>query len=252
MDVAHDVPLHVLEGEGNEDDREHSGQHRDHHLHTHNEVESHHATGDDQRGHDEQRHHLSEVAPVPAEAGKDGGRREHRNHREGGLPPYAEQPRDRRGQAVPAHAVGRSRENHCRRGSLLAGDRDQATEPETEEDTDRPHDDRLDERDAKAQDVRAVAQAQDGDVRSEPRPEEFARRALALGLGDEIDTVRFDAQRVRWLGVDDLGHVWLPPRAPSRRVASIVRGVRTPLTPSARRRRVRWWRRPDCSAWTPS
>ena len=50
----------------------------------------------------------------------------------------------------------------------------------------------LPERDAEAQQERAVGQAEDADVRAEPRPEQLPRGALALGLGDDVDAVGLD------------------------------------------------------------
>ena len=47
-------------------------------------------------------------------------------------------------------------------------------------------------RDAEAQQERAVGQAEDADVRAEPGPEQLPGRALALGLGDDVDAVGLD------------------------------------------------------------
>ncbi len=46
MNVVHDVPVDVLGRESDKDDREDAGHHRDHCLHTHNEGEAHHPSGD--------------------------------------------------------------------------------------------------------------------------------------------------------------------------------------------------------------
>ena len=74
----------------------------------------------------------------------------------------------------------------------------------------RPTTERLPERDAEAQDVGAVTESEDRDVRPEPRPEEFSRLALALGLGDDVDAVFLDAQRAGAAGAEyfrDFAHV---------------------------------------------
>ncbi len=61
-----------------------------------------------------------------------------------------------------------------------------------------PDDHRLPERDAEAEHERAVAEAEHRDVGGEPRPEQVARAALALGLGDDVDAVGLDLQRSRF------------------------------------------------------
>ena len=61
---------------------------------------------------------------------------------------------------------------------------------------------RLPERDAEAQDVRAVAESEDRDVGAEPGPEELAGLALALSLGDDVDAVPFNAQRTGAAGTE--------------------------------------------------
>src|SRR5258706_12972648 len=56
---------------------------------------------------------------------------------------------------------------------------------------------RLPERDPESQYERPVAQAEDRDVGREPGPEQIAWPALALGIGDDVDAVHLDLQRVR-------------------------------------------------------
>src|SRR3954447_9148569 len=81
-------------------------------------------------------------------------------------------------------------ERRCR--APLPGDRDEPAEQEGDDDADDPGDDGLPERDAEAEEERAVGQAEHAHVGAEPRPEQLARRAPALTVGDDVDAVRLD------------------------------------------------------------
>src|SRR6266487_2361589 len=88
-------------------------------------------------------------------------------------------------------------------GSLLprtpfAGYRDEPAQQERDDDPGYADHERLPERDPECQQERTVAQAEDRDVGGEPGPEQITRMALALGIGDDVDAVHFDLQRVRF------------------------------------------------------
>ena len=62
------------------------------------------------------------------------------------------------------------------------------------DDADEAGDRRLPERDAEPERERAVGEAQHRDVGAEPRPEQLAGPAAALGVDDHVDAVGLDAQ----------------------------------------------------------
>src|SRR5690606_22904303 len=71
--------------------------------------------------------------------------------------------------------------------AAFAGDRDDPDEQERDDDADDRHDDGLPERDAEAEHERRVGDAEDGDVRGEPWPEQVPRDRRPLRLGDDLD-----------------------------------------------------------------
>ena len=138
---------------------------------------------------------LSAVAAMPSESSEDGRGREHGDDREGGLPTDAEQPGDRRWQAIAPHPVRGAREHHRGGRSPFAGGRDNAAQ--SQKLTMMPIAPTMmawRNEMSKGQDAGAVAQSEDRDVGAEPGPKELTGLALALVLGDDVDAVLFNAK----------------------------------------------------------
>ena len=197
-------PVHVVGDQHDVDDGEDAGHPGDDRLHAHDDVEPEDAAAHDERGHDQERDQLGRRPAAPAELVEDlrGRQRGQRDQRR--LPADGEDPRQDRGHPVAVDAERGAAQDQRRRGAALARDRDQAAEQERDDDADDAGDDRLPERDAEAQQERAVGQAEDADVGAEPGPEQLPGRALALLLGDDVDAVGLDGDpgRGRASGVE--------------------------------------------------
>ena len=168
-------PVHVVGDEHDVDDGEDAGDPGDRRLHAHDHVEAEDPAADDERGHDQQRDDLGRRPAAPAELVEDLRGRQRRQRDQRRLPADGQHPGQHRGDAVAVDAEGGPAEHEGRRRAALAGDRDQAAEQERDDDPDDAGDDRLPEGDAEAEQERAVGQAEDADVRAEPRPEQLPR-----------------------------------------------------------------------------
>ncbi len=184
------APVDVVGHQGGVDDGEHARDHRDSRLQTHDQVETHDPADDGQRGHQHEGHDLGPRAAAPAQPAEDGRGGQGGERGEDRLPADGEDPRDHRRQPVAAHAVGGPAEHHRGRRTALSGDCDEAAQEEGDDDAEHAGGEGLPEGDAEAQGEGAVTEAEDGDVRPEPGPEQGAWGAFALRVPDHVETVR--------------------------------------------------------------
>ena len=175
-----------------------AGHDRDHRLHPHDQVEAHDAADDGQRGHHDQRDDLRRRCRRPPR----GAVNTVAVARVARMISTVSQPTVSSQEITEGSLLPRT-PNAARPSTMVGADprlpatamnphsRNETTMPTS------PDDDRLPERDAEAEHERAVAQAEHRDVGGEPGPEQVARAALALGVGDHVDAVGLDLQRAR-------------------------------------------------------
>ena len=215
-DRADGVPVDVVDGHHDVDDRDRAGDPREDRLQPHDHVVARDACRHDERRDDGRCDDLRGGAAAPAEPVEDRGGGEHREDRQERLPPDRDQPGDDPGELLPGDPERRAAQDHRRRRAALAGDRDDPAQGERHDDADDGDEHALPERDAEVEDERRIAQPEHRHVGREPRPEQVGGRGCPLGLGDDLDAGGLDPRRLP-------GHH-----------ASVI-GVLLPCSPSVRR-----------------